>query len=107
MSPNSETIAIAKLRAPLLMLSPDAVNLDACLNDLTEQQMQVVMLLSQGHSNKTIAHALARSQATVKSHITAILRVLGCTNRTQAALLIFQWLAKRSNRSANVVSELL
>jgi DNA-binding NarL/FixJ family response regulator len=44
------------------------------------------MLLS-GLLNKQIAFELDVSEATVKAHVTAILRKLGVTNRTQAVLL--------------------
>jgi DNA-binding NarL/FixJ family response regulator len=37
--------------------------------------------------NKQIAYELAISEATVKAHITAILRKLGVNSRTQAVLL--------------------
>ena len=83
--------ATAQLPASLLMRTPEQVKLDERLSDLSDQQMKVVLLLSHGHSNKTIAYVLKRSQATIKAHVSAIMRVLGCTNRTQAALLIFQW----------------
>jgi DNA-binding NarL/FixJ family response regulator len=37
--------------------------------------------------NKQIAYDLGVSEATVKAHMTAILRKLGASNRTQAVLL--------------------
>jgi DNA-binding NarL/FixJ family response regulator len=37
--------------------------------------------------NKQIAHELQISEATVKAHMTVVLRKLGATNRTQAVLL--------------------
>ncbi|KAB7774977.1 LuxR C-terminal-related transcriptional regulator, partial [Xanthomonas sp. LMG 12460] len=37
--------------------------------------------------NKQIAYDLGVSEATIKAHVTAILRKLGVTNRTQAVLL--------------------
>ena len=40
-----------------------------------------------GLLNKQIAFELDVSEATVKAHVTAILRKLGVTNRTQAVLL--------------------
>jgi len=44
-------------------------------------------LLCAGRLNKQIAHELQIMEATVKAHMTAILRKLGACNRTQAALL--------------------
>ena len=40
-----------------------------------------------GKSNKDIADKLGISEGTVKVHVGAILKVLGATNRTQAALM--------------------
>lgn len=52
---------------------------------LTERQLGVLGLLCDGASNKQIARRLSLSEKTVKAHVTAILRELGVTNRTQAA----------------------
>ena len=52
---------------------------------LTRRQIDVLCLLAQGLPNKTIAARLELSEKTVKAHITAIFRVLGVVNRTQAA----------------------
>ena len=54
---------------------------------LTVQQRRVLMCLSNGLTNKTIAQHLCVTEATVKAHITVILRKLGLECRTQAALL--------------------
>ncbi len=54
--------------------------------ELTEGQADVLVLLSQGKSNKLIARELDLSEKTVKSHVTALFRALGVVNRTQAAI---------------------
>jgi DNA-binding NarL/FixJ family response regulator len=54
---------------------------------LTPQQFRVFGLLCSGRLNKQIAYDLQIMEATVKAHMTAILRKLGASNRTQAALL--------------------
>lgn len=54
---------------------------------LTPQQLRVLFLLAEGHSNKTIAQDLRVSEATIKAHVTVILRKLGLERRTQAALI--------------------
>jgi DNA-binding NarL/FixJ family response regulator len=64
----------------------DAV-LAARLARLTPQQIRVLMMLSEGHPNKRIAHALGVSEATVKAHVSAILERLEVDNRTQAVIL--------------------
>ena len=53
---------------------------------LTERQVDVLALIAMGKSNKVIARELDLSEKTVKAHITAVFRVLGVINRTQAAL---------------------
>ncbi len=55
--------------------------------NLTERQSDVLALLAGGHSNKTIAKQLGLSEHTIKIHITAILRTLGVSNRTEAAIV--------------------
>lgn len=53
---------------------------------LTARQQQVAHLLRRGMSNKVIARELSMTEATVKVHVRQIMRKLGATNRTQAAL---------------------
>lgn len=52
---------------------------------LTGRQTEVLRLLCRGLTNKEISRALDLSEKTTKSHITAIFKVLGVVNRTQAA----------------------
>lgn len=54
---------------------------------LTPQQLRVLLMLADGRLNKQIAGDLAVSEATIKAHVTAILRKLGLYRRTQAAVL--------------------
>ena len=53
---------------------------------LTERQTEVLTLMVQGKPNKEICRDLNLAEGTVKVHITAILKVLGATNRTQAVV---------------------
>ncbi len=55
--------------------------------ELTERQRRILALMAQGKPNKIIAAELNISEATVKSHVTEILRVLKVTNRTQAVIV--------------------
>jgi DNA-binding NarL/FixJ family response regulator len=54
--------------------------------ELTARQHQILDLVGQGHSNKAIAFALGISEATVKEHLTIIMRRLRVSSRTEAAL---------------------
>jgi DNA-binding NarL/FixJ family response regulator len=51
---------------------------------LTTRQLEVLHLLHQGHSNKTIARQLALSENTVRRHVQDILEFFGVTNRSEA-----------------------
>ena len=57
------------------------------MRDLTPQQFRVLQMLGSGLLNKQIGYELGVSEATVKAHVTAILRKLGANNRTQAVLI--------------------
>jgi len=60
----------------------------AVLSTLTPHQFRVLLMLSQGLMNKQIAYQLGVSEATVKAHVTAVLRKLKVSNRTQAVLAL-------------------
>jgi two-component system nitrate/nitrite response regulator NarL len=55
-------------------------------NTLTLRQNDVLQLLGHGKSNKLIALELGMQESTVKVHVRQIMRKLGASNRTQAAL---------------------
>lgn len=53
---------------------------------LTQRQLEVLDLISQGHPNKVIADYLDISEQTVKIHINQIFKELRVFNRTQAMI---------------------
>ena len=53
---------------------------------LTARQVDVLNLMRQGKSNKAICRELKLAEATVKNHVTAILKALKVTNRTEAVV---------------------
>ena len=55
---------------------------------LTERQREVLALLVQGKSNKLICRELQLAEPTVKNHITAILKALNVSSRTQAIVAV-------------------
>jgi DNA-binding NarL/FixJ family response regulator len=63
---------------------------------LTPQQFRVLMMLADGRLNKQIADELDVTEATIKAHVTAILRKLGLYRRTQAAVLAQRLLSTES-----------
>jgi DNA-binding NarL/FixJ family response regulator len=54
------------------------------LAHLTERQIEVFQLLSEGCATKTIARRLGLAVGTVKVHLAAIYRVLGAHSRIEA-----------------------
>ena len=88
--------AIAKVvgaKAPLAAPAPtseDTGELDTIRREvagLTPTQLKVLLAVLDGQLNKQIAHNLGIAEATVKAHMTAIMRKLDVKNRTQAALV--------------------
>ncbi|RUO69890.1 DNA-binding response regulator [Pseudidiomarina sediminum] len=59
---------------------------------LTPQQYRVLECLADGLLNKQIAYELNVQETTIKQHVSAILRKLEVTNRTQAGILFKQML---------------
>lgn len=55
---------------------------------LTERQMEVLALMMRGKSNKAICRVLDLAEPTVKNHVTAILKALEVTNRTEAVFAV-------------------
>jgi DNA-binding NarL/FixJ family response regulator len=55
---------------------------------LTGRQVDVLALMMQGKSNKAICRVLDLAEPTVKNHVTAILKALKVTNRTEAVIAV-------------------
>jgi DNA-binding NarL/FixJ family response regulator len=55
---------------------------------LTGRQLDVLALMMLGKSNKAICRVLDLAEPTVKNHVTAIMRALKVTNRTEAVIAV-------------------
>jgi len=55
---------------------------------LTDRQLDVLALMMQGKNNKSICRMLNLAEPTVKNHVTAILKALKVTNRTEAVIAV-------------------
>ncbi|NQY25545.1 MAG: response regulator transcription factor [Piscirickettsiaceae bacterium] len=53
---------------------------------LTPRESEIIIMLAQGESNKSIARILGLAESTVKIHVQGILRKLKITSRVQAAV---------------------
>ncbi|MDE2308012.1 MAG: response regulator transcription factor [Xanthomonadaceae bacterium] len=71
-------------------LKTEEADAAACIAMLTPQQFRVMTMIAEGLLNKQIAWELGVSEATVKAHMTAIMRKMGVNNRTQVALIASQ-----------------
>ncbi len=71
-------------------LFEDVTRTEAVDHKLTRRERDILALLSEGRTNRSIAQHLHLSDKTVKAHLAAIFRKLGVTNRTQAAMMARQ-----------------
>ena len=71
-------------------LDTEEARISAALGTLTPHQFRVLTMLGEGLLNKQIAYELGVSEATIKAHVTAILRKMEVNNRTQAVLAVQQ-----------------
>lgn len=77
-----------KMPAKMDVLPPSVAEISRKIAGLSRQQARILSLICMGKPNKLIAYEMNLAEATVKAHITALLRRLGVQNRTQAALLV-------------------
>jgi two-component system nitrate/nitrite response regulator NarL len=85
------------LQGSMAELEPSDLN--AC--KLSAREKEILGCLTQGEPNKVIARKLDITEATIKVHVKAILRKIGASNRTQAAMWASQRLTQRGGASVN------
>ncbi|MGF9763209.1 response regulator transcription factor [Microvirga sp. 0TCS3.31] len=73
--------------------------LTAC--KLSAREAEILGCLTKGEPNKVIARRLDITEATIKVHVKAILRKIGATNRTQAAMWASQRLPHQGGAPMN------
>lgn len=64
----------------------DAVRRPPSTAPLTPREIEVILLVTDGHTNQQIASRLGVTERTARTHVSNILTKLGLTSRTQAAL---------------------
>ena len=75
------------------MAEPKLSDLKEC--KLSMREAEILGCLTKGEPNKVIARRLDITEATIKVHVKAILRKIGASNRTQAAM----WASQRLPRA--------
>jgi DNA-binding NarL/FixJ family response regulator len=68
---------------------------------LTDRQIDVLAVMMQGKSNKAIGRMLDLAEPTVRNHVTAVLKALNVTNRTEAVIAVsaLGWDLQRTDKS--------
>ncbi|NUP16158.1 MAG: response regulator transcription factor [Streptomyces sp.] len=79
---------LGRLLDRFLRTTPDPAS-PPSLRDLSDREREVLTLIGQALSNAEIAERLHLSQATVKNHVTAVLRKLDLRDRVQAVVAAY------------------
>lgn len=85
--------ALNAIRSGLCVIDPGLLNEEARLHtrttveELTEREQEVLILMGEGLSNKEISSRLGISTHTVKFHISSVLGKLGAASRTEAVTI--------------------
>jgi two-component system nitrate/nitrite response regulator NarL len=112
---NGEALAaevVSSCQAPLSVAMPcavgsaakavvDGADSDYRLYALSEREEQILQALVHGYSNKMIGRMHSVTEATIKTHMKAILRKIHVANRTQAAI----WALRNSSVSKGLNDE--
>ena len=74
-------------RRLMASLAPSRDTTPNPFDELSDREREILRLIADGHANKEIARRLVISERTARTHVSHILRKLGLSSRTQAALL--------------------
>jgi DNA-binding NarL/FixJ family response regulator len=79
---------VAASNRPAAPIDAVAASVNSVGSSLTARQRDVLAVMMQGKSNKAICRILKLAEPTVKNHVTAILKALKVTNRTEAVIKV-------------------
>jgi len=78
------------LREPWAGQGLDQERLQITVEELTERERQILVLVGEGLSNDDIAHHLAISRHTVKTHVNRAMTKLGAHDRAQLVVIAYE-----------------
>lgn len=81
MSPQMSTALVDAVRQPVIEQQAEKQTVK-----FTPRESEIIIMLAQGESNKSIARTLDLAESTVKIHVQGILRKLNISSRVQAAV---------------------
>jgi DNA-binding CsgD family transcriptional regulator len=81
----AEEHGLRALAGRVQALGPPAPEVAALPDGLSSREVEVLVLVARGMSNREVGATLHISEHTAANHIRSILRKTGCANRTQAA----------------------
>src|SRR3954452_17568796 len=82
--------AITKLLTERFARLPPPPERPAAFDELTPRELEVLVLIARGRSNREIAGDLVLSEATVKTHVKRVLAKLGVRDRVHAVVLAYE-----------------
>lgn len=82
-----QMVALGEFALPSVLAEHlGGVPTDSKLVPLSAKELVVIRCLAKGYANKEISRSIGIAEATTKVHVKAIMRKLGVSNRTQAAV---------------------
>ncbi len=88
---NDSFLARPKVAQQVLRQFQDIVSMgkpmESITAPLTHRETQILSYITEGNSNKQIAHILGISEQTIKNHVSSILRKLNANDRAHAVVL--------------------